>query len=174
MRSGFVAVLVFVAACRVGFENVTTSSSDAAGGSDATNSLLCPGSYAFSYASSRYRIASTDNWMSAESDCESDGATSHLLVLEDAAERDALVALTQQVPGRAWLGTSDRISVGAWLVVTGGPATYLPWQPGSPTIVNALCVSWEPGAGNTREELCSANVNHICECDGHPADHGAF
>jgi hypothetical protein len=135
----------------------------------------CPAGYspiAGGPAASSYRVVGgVTQWRAAEVDCEDDGFGTHLAVIDDAAEMAAVDVLQT---GAHWVGASDRITEGAFLAVTGGPALFLPWDTGQPN--NAFgqdCVeASENGLFNDLQ--CGAFRQFVCECDGVPADPAAF
>jgi hypothetical protein len=124
---------------------------------------------------SRYRFVDLDaQWLDAEAACEIDGA--HLVVLGDAAERDAMLGVVGTV--NVWIGVTDRIVELAWLDVTGAPATFLPWATGEPsTNPNHDCLVMRAGQtaenGNFNAKSCDNDLtppSYLCECDGVAAD----
>jgi hypothetical protein len=169
--------------CRLGFEPRTApdGASDAeerdapgddAAGEDAAIDApiqVCTGYVAWTGLASTYRVVtSSAPWLTAEAACESDGA--HLIVVDTAVENDALVA---NASGNTWIGGSDRITEGTFLVVTGGGTPYANWPVGVPMNVSEDCVevlssgSWEDGD-------CDAGFDYVCECDGMPVVAGTF
>jgi hypothetical protein len=190
MRGGILVILVIAGCGRLGFDEQRGGPIDAAtdAASDATPAdspidtlagdalvFTCtnaPGSYVFAVGGSRYRIAGTDSWLNSEDDCESDGAGMHLATIDSAAEREALLPLAGG--NRVWLGVSDRVTEGSFLLATGGVAMFLPWQAGAPTLNGEDCVSWDPQAGTFKDESCALANDRICECDGASADPAAY
>ncbi len=110
----------------------------------------------------------TAAWLTAEQACEGLGA--HLTILDDDNERDAVLRFGG---GELWLGASDRVVEGAWLEVTGGVATYLPWIGGSEPSTGAKddCVSVKAAQeyGRFDAKNCDDKHLYVCECDGRPA-----
>lgn len=165
-----------VGACRLGFDPWQRPAADGAGGdagvadSHDARPASCAASYSFSYGTSRYRYAGTDQWLNSEIDCESDGAGMHLVVVDDAAELAAIASL----PGMTmtWVGTSDRITAGTWRLVTGPVATYLPWAASQPAALP--CVSWNPATGTFAAEDCAQARGRVCECDGVTVDKTSY
>ncbi len=134
----------------------------------------CPDGYApitGAPAGSQYRVVTSGkSWIDAEHDCEDDGATSHLAILADDAERDAVRGA---VSGQAWLGVTDIVAEGTWLEVTSGLAAYRPWNSNEPNdLFGEDCVELDGGGFN--DEGCgNANV-YVCECDGLAANPLAY
>jgi hypothetical protein len=122
-------------------------------------------------APSQYRIATSGKaWRDAELDCEDDGPASHLAILGDDAERDAVRGA---IAGAAWLGVTDIVAEGTWFKVTTGIASYRPWNSGEPNdFFGEDCVELDGGGFN--DENCTANDVYICECDGVAANPIAY
>ena len=139
-------------------------------GIDAT---LCPGGYIdLGVPGSRYRIgAAAAPWLQAERDCEddSDGAATHLLVLDDAAE---LAAIDPRVT-QAWIGLSDRRTENDFLAVTGGHPLFQPWGAGEPNDqFGEDCAEIDGPVIN--DEECNNQQLFVCECDGRAADPATY
>jgi hypothetical protein len=144
-------------------------SGGADGAADAAG-VVCPAAYTFQVGASRYRsVVTTDDWIVGEQDCEADGT--HLVVLQSAAERDALVAIAGP---EVWVGVTDRVVQDTWREVTGGLATYLPWEQGEPVSGPDDCVYWMTDSGEYRSQSCNSGRSWICECDGLPADPASY
>lgn len=127
-------------------------------------SLTCPTGYLpLAGETSKYKaISSTDGWLAAEQACETDGT--HLVVLDTASELAMMVAL---LPAQnLWLGVTDRKVVGQWLKVTGGVATYLPWDSSEPDAANLECVQLDGVTTKLGDQGCSSGRRYVCECDG--------
>lgn len=122
-----------------------------------------------------YRLETTARtWLEAEHTCEADliGGT-HLVVLDDDAERAAVAALAQALPGDTWVGIvrdPGGTAPWPWRYVTGGAATYAPFEGSEPnnmsgdqyTVVlrKSSRFLYDYGVGNL--------VYAVCECDGRP------
>jgi hypothetical protein len=140
----------------------------------------CPSNYlAVDGQSSLYRVvAAADDWLSAELDCEKDGAATgggtHLVVLDDAAE---LAALDPHLAANVWIGMVDRVDEGTFVLVTGPGAVFLPFRSGEPNDGGPLgftedCIEL---AGNVlNDDGCTTNRQYVCECDGAAADPSAY
>ena len=132
----------------------------------------CPGGYvAVDGLASRYRVVTSQyrRWTGAEADCEDDGAGTHLVVLDSAAE---LALLDARLGETFWVGVSDRVNEGTWRTVTGVPA-LLPWNSGEPNdILGEDC--GEIAGGGLNDLDCGAFRRYVCECDGLPAIPGAY
>ncbi|MBK9033226.1 MAG: C-type lectin domain-containing protein [Myxococcales bacterium] len=131
----------------------------------------CPATYINGY---RY-VGTQQTWRVAEADCEddSDGLT-HLVVLDNDAERIAINTLITSLAGTdIWVGIMrDPPMPWVWRQVTGGPASYLPWEGDQPdnqsgdqqvvTLMRAtgLLRDVSPGTSTARPALC--------ECDRRP------
>jgi hypothetical protein len=149
---------------------------DAAVDDDAATSF-CPAGY-LPAATGTYRVVtSNDDWLAAQDDCASDGANTHLVVIDNAAENAAVLALAS---ANFWIGLSDRITdagndpAGPWLWVTSTPHAYSGWDGGQPNGNGAEdqdCIEFVVGAGGGwADDVCEdANNHYICECDGNPS-----
>jgi len=166
---------VFLTACRIGFdpqanptEAVDASEPDA-GDVDALVAS-CGTSYVpLPNVSGAYRVISTQaRWVDAEAVCEADNA--HLVVVNSSQEDAAVRA---NVIGNVWIGASDRITEGTFVVVTGGGTIYSNWQVNIPSNVAEDCVHLR-GDGFWEDGDCNVSFASICECDGLPAVAGAF
>lgn len=128
----------------------------------------CPLGYTSGY---RY-IAAVQSWRAAEADCENDSSgRTHLIVINDQAE---LAAINAAISTDLWVGVvrnpaPDRSSW-QWRAVTGGPATFLPWEAGQPDNAsgNQLVVSLIDASGLLRDVDISSTRAALCECDGLP------
>jgi hypothetical protein len=130
--------------------------------------LTCPGSYiALDTSSSRYRSIDTSmTWLQSQQACESDGH--HLVVLETSSEL-ALVATTLSTQN-IWTGVTDRKTVGTFLRVTGGAATYLPWDSSEPDLAGLECTFIDGLTLKLGDQDCGSGRRAVCECDGLPVD----
>jgi len=170
MRSGTlvrVVVLAMLAGCgRLGFDVDMDArpGPDAGPGPDADLAKVCGPAYqVVSGLTSRYRVVtSLRDWTIAEIDCESDGG--HLIVVDSFAE-DAWAS--GQVSG--WLGTSDHVTEGTFVHVTGQPLTFTNWQATEPNDSNNIedCVSHRADL-EWNDSFCESGQEYVCECDGLP------
>jgi hypothetical protein len=138
-----------------------------AGADAAPDATGCPAEYVRHDGSrSMYRLVLVaDDWLAAELDCEDDGASSHLVVLDDAAELAVLDPLTSP---KIWVGTTDRVFEGTFFSVTTGVAPFTPWQSGEPNnSSNEDCA--ELDGNQLNDEGCGDTRAYLCECDGIPA-----
>lgn len=148
-------------------------------------SASCPSSYDVTLANSasKYRVVDTTTvlWPDAEADCEDDGTNTHLIVINNDGERQALAAHNSI---DRHVGYSDSNTEGVWIPVTDDPNVYAdlvslaapPWMAGEPN----------EGAGGScliitanlefRDRVCTDPnpVGYICECDGYPANPANF
>lgn len=174
-----VGTFVVLAACRIGFDERTTvgdaaiddASADAPSDVAAADGkvAVCAGYTTLPGLANTYRIETMQMpWLAAQTACEADGA--HLAVIDDDGENTKVQAAA---PSDAWVGASDRIAEGTFLVVTGGATIYDHWQFGVPANTTEDCVQlradafWEDGD-------CGAAFAFVCECDGRPVVPGTF
>ena len=129
---------------------------------------VCPGSYSLvSGQTNPYRLAMTPtDWVSAEAACAADGPGIHLIVMNDSGEHLALTTFTSQ---SIWMGTSDRITEGTFLSVTGGVTPFLPWAGGEPSVDDCVYLNLSAYTG-----MCTMSRKYVCECDGLPPDPSTF
>jgi hypothetical protein len=138
------------------------------GDGSTVDASACPSTYAVTFAgtASRYRIIDDEiSWSAAQTDCGDDGTTTHLIVLNGDAERQALAPHTTSLERH--VGYSDKVTEGTWIPVTDDPAIYAalvaldrpPWNSG------------EPNEGTSGNCLAISNglVLHDRSCDGQPA-----
>lgn len=141
-----------------------------------TDANACPGTYAVTFAgiASRYKVVDDEvSWRTAQSDCGDDGATTHLIVLNNDAERQALAPHT--ISFERHIGYSDEVTEGTWIPVTDDPGPYAdlvslsvpPWSNGEPsggTGSNCLAIS---NNLDLRDRSCDGDpAAYVCECDG--------
>jgi hypothetical protein len=122
----------------------------------------CPAGYMTrGSAPSSYRVVDTLTlWLTAEQDCENDGTGTHLVIFDDAAERDAVLA---GLAGDWWIGLTDRVNEGTWLAVTAQTGFFTAGAaPGGQTTDCGLA----DVAGAIGSQSCFADDSYICECDG--------
>ena len=154
----------------VGSDGVADGAPDGAPDGSATPDalpLICPTGYLpLAGETSKYRaVTSTDAWLAAEQACETEGT--HLVILDTAAELAMMVAL---IPSQnLWVGVTERKVIGQWLKVTGGVASYLPWDTSEPDAANAECVQLDGVTTKLGDQGCNSGRRYVCECDGAPA-----
>jgi len=179
------AILVFTLAtasgCRLGFDESRSDIRDARGddgpGDDDAHSdgnvgtdaaidaapVVCPGNYiTLGVGTSVYRLETNSvDWLSAEQSCEADGQ--HLVVVDDVVELSAVAAA---ISGQnIWIGVTDRKAIGTWLKVTGGTATYLPWDSSEPDLAALECVYIDALTLKLVDQGCGSGRRAVCECD---------
>ncbi len=165
------------------------SSADGPLGSDATVVLpdaavgaLCPSTYApiptFANSTSRYRfVATTMKWNDAETDCADDATggelATHLIVLDDAAEKTAMIGGPTGVLNLSdqWTGATDLAEEGEVRYVT-AQATTLALAP-TMQADNKDCIRIK-SSGNEEFRSCDEVNRYVCECDGRAADPARF
>lgn len=125
----------------------------------------CPASYTKSATGCHRIVTKATDWLAAEQDCEKDGPGAHLVVVDSTAENNAL-------PDYAWIGLSERVKAGDYLLVTGAPATFKAYAPGEPVAGGAACIVTRPDGWH--DDNCYELKSYICEHDGVPADPTAF
>ena len=149
---------------------------------DAPPGAQCPATYApivaLASSTSRYRFVSTAaKWIDAETDCENDAAAgdlpAHLVVLDDAAERTAMIG---GIAGGA--GLQDQF-IGAVDLRQEGQLQYITSQLNTLAINpgmnadNKDCVRVKnSGAEEYRD--CNDTNRFVCECDGNTANPSRF
>jgi hypothetical protein len=151
---------------------------------DAPVGPQCPAGYAaiptLLGSTSQYRFVSTQvAWIDAERDCEDDGDSSnlptHLIVLDDTAERDAMIAGPLGVGGPIndqWIGLTDLEEEDeSFNWVTNQQAT-LALAPGGDA-ANRDCVRIKNNAAAEARD-CTETNRYVCECDASPAVPGNF
>ena len=131
----------------------------------------CPAGYV-----GGYRVVSTlQSWRAAEADCEDDTTgLSHLVVIDNAGELAAVnAALAALAAGDVWVGVMrDAPMPWVWRAVTGGNASYLPWETGQPDDQSGdqQVVSLMRASGLLRDVSTGSSTNRaaLCECDRRP------
>jgi hypothetical protein len=191
MRGPLVAVLALAAGCGFtghgqGAPNDDAKAIDAPGpGSNAdaaVDQLLgpqCPVAYAsivaLAASPSRYRFVGGGGatWLAAETDCANDAVSgelaTHLIVLDDAAEKTAMIGgLTGglAIPDQ-WIGATDLAQEGEIAYVTVQTST-LSLAP-TANADNKDCVRIK-NTGVEEYRNCDETNKYVCECDGQPAD----
>jgi hypothetical protein len=130
----------------------------------------CPAGYvAITGQASKYRTVTTaQTWTAAEADCENDGVGTHLAVIDSMAEHTAVDALTG---ASIWFGLTDRVVEGTLRWVTGATPAY------NHTTTVANTDAYDCAGiyqGNWAWGQCTTLINYVCECDGLPAQAGAY
>jgi len=131
----------------------------------------CPGDYVGGYR----LIPTAQSWRAAEADCEDDTTgLSHLVVIDNAGELAAVnAALAALAAGDVWVGVMrDAPMPWVWRAVTGGNASYLPWETGQPDDQSGdqQVVSLMRASGLLRDVSTGSSTNRaaLCECDRRP------
>ncbi len=130
----------------------------------APDARVCPNSYTIDPVTGHaYRLRRMRrSWPDAQAACESTGTGIHLVVIDDAAELQAIDALVD-VPA-AWIGVNDLATEDAFVTVTGAPATFLPWDMGEPNdSMDEDCVEILGAVFNDRD--CADTRPFVCECE---------
>jgi hypothetical protein len=129
--------------------------------------LACPAGYtaAISGIGSRYRpVLEPVDWVTAQSRCAADGAGTHLVVIESAAERDGLAGVLRE---DVWIGYSDRRIEGTFEWVTGSRSEFTAFGGGQPNGgADEDCVQQKAQQQTWADEDCDLAFPYICECDG--------
>jgi hypothetical protein len=150
---------------------------------DAPSGPQCPAGYgpiaALANSASRYRFVNAPKlaWIDAERDCEDDGdmmsRPTHLIVLDDAAEKAAMI--TGQAGTAAindqYIGLTDLEEEGEFRYVTSQAQTYS----ANPTMNadNKDCVRIkDTGVEEARD--CTETNRYVCECDSISAASSRF
>lgn len=123
---------------------------------------------------SYYRFSATPtDWDVAEHACEADGRGSHLVVFDDALERNKIETMVSGIV--IWVGITDRVTDATFLDVMGDPPVYLPqWQTMDPSFPGPGCVQFNPSSRLIHDQACSTQVAYVCECDGIPAKPSSY
>ncbi|CAN5915651.1 hypothetical protein BH11MYX3_BH11MYX3_08820 [soil metagenome] len=145
---------------------------------DAPPGAMCPAGYTTMIGvstspTSMYRfVATTAKWIDAEQDCEDDALTagipSHLIVLDDAAEKTGMLGV---VTGDQYIGATDLAEEGEVRYVT-SQATTLSLNP-TMGADNKDCIRIKAN-GNEEYRDCNEANKYVCECDGNTANPGQF
>lgn len=129
----------------------------------------CPTTY-----TNGYRLDATSRtWLDAERACEADqpGRT-HLVVLDDAAERIAVSELIQTLPADPWVGIvrDPGEPPWQWRYVTGGAATFAPFEDTEPNNMsgNQLVIALRRTSRLLYDYGIDRTLPSVCECDGDP------
>lgn len=138
---------------------------------DAAVPAACPASYTLhdpARPASYYRLeTASTSWAGAEALCEADGPTSHLIVLDDEAERAWAYARNTS---DQWAGISDRVSEGTWLPVTDQPIWFAGTAAGNVPPKDCLVIKQT----DTAADMCSGGHPYLCECDGYTVQPDQF
>jgi hypothetical protein len=134
------------------------------------DAFACPPGYVAS-GGSLYRFVTTPKaWLDAETDCDDDGAGTHLAIAPTSAELATIDAMT--TASTTWVGLSDRTKM-LWQWVDGSLGPVL-------DATNfGRCGSYYNAAGNNgskhlQDEDCTRTKNFMCECDMIEPDPTAF
>ncbi len=125
----------------------------------------CPPSYV-RIGSNAYRDAGFMAVTNTQSICEADGA--HIVIIDDVAERDAILALGTSV-NDYWLGFGSN-AAGEYVTDLGVPQTYLPWSLNQPSAtpmgrgVMASRMTTRPGDFYLQGAIGSGHML-FCECE---------
>jgi hypothetical protein len=156
------SVLLILGGCgRYGFDQRPIDGAGDAPGIDAV--MACATGYTQLIVDEAhlYRRSPAMTWAQQRLACESDGG--YLAIPDTQRELEGLV-----VPGaNAWVGISDSAVEGAFVTVTGVPATFLPWAPTQPDNFNQNedCVLVLSAAMQLNDEPCQVPRPGVCECD---------
>ena len=127
----------------------------------------CPAAYNLHDAArpnSHYRsVTASATWTSAEAMCEGDNVNSHLIVLDDDAER---AWAFQQNNSDQWVGITDINSEGTWIPVTDQTVWFSGAASGNLPAKDCMYLN----STTTIAESCSGGHPYLCECDGQAAD----
>ncbi|MGE0546880.1 MAG: lectin-like protein [Kofleriaceae bacterium] len=136
------------------------------GGTSLPDGLGCPPSYAQLPGGSTHvyrHLSGQDDWAAKQAACQADGANSYLAVPGDAAELEAILALSS---GNTWVGIEDIDPEGSYVTVLGAPATFLPWvllQPDNSG--NSDCVLAIRASQRYDDRKCNGTFTAVCECE---------
>lgn len=172
-------VVVGLGGCRIGFGVLplpTDSAPDAeliddAAGADSV-SIGCPANYVqLDMGPSRYRaLDNSMTWLTSEQMCEADG--NHLVIPDTGPE--LMIVASYLATQNIWTGVTDRKTIGTFLKVTGGPATYLPWDSGEPDATALECAYIDALTITLADQDCTSGRRGVCECDGAAADPATY
>lgn len=169
-----VALALVTAGCRIGFGG-DHAGRDAAARFDAALDgapIVCPASYVtLGTLPSRYLpIDNSLTWLVAEQACEADGH--HLVIIDDATELSRVAA---SLAGQnIWTGVTDRKTIGTFLEVTGGAASYLPWDTSEPDATALECTFLDGLSLKLADQDCTSGRRAVCECDGNAVDPATY
>ena len=202
MRGALVAVLALATGCGFsapgqGSPGDDASATDAPPGGDGTSGsdaavdqmpdsptgAQCPITYSPilspSNLASRYRFVGGGGvkWIDAETDCANDASSgelaTHLVVLDDLAEANAVIGglLGGLNLNDQWIGATDLEEEGDIKYVT-TQSTTLSLNP-SANADNKDCIRLKNDTA-TEFRSCDETNKYVCECDGRAADPGRF
>lgn len=144
--------------------------------------IECPATYV-TVGAGCYRVVENSgefDWAINEANCEADGPTAHLMVIDDAAEARLVLDLlaTKSIVDAA-VGFSDRVVEGEYRAVTGGLAfvEFASNEPDGGDLADCGGVDAGGSAGGAvgMEDIeCDSANDYICEVDRDPADPSAF
>lgn len=133
---------------------------------DGGGQAMCPASYNLhdpARPGSYYRmVTASAPWPMAEALCELDGSTSHLIVLDDQAERAWAYA---QSSSDQWAGITDIVFEDTWLPVTDQASWYAGNATGNVPPKDCLVIT----QSDTAADMCGNGHPYLCECDGYGA-----
>ena len=125
----------------------------------------CPADYTEDPVSGHaYRFRRTRvTWDEAVEACEETGEDVHLVTIDDATELALIHGIVNNTV--VWVGASDSAVEGLFELVTGEPATFLPWASGEPNNTgNEDCVELIAGE-HFNDQGCSDEHPFVCECE---------
>jgi len=143
----------------------------------------CPADYTTTLAgsSSKYRVVDANEyWPTAELDCRDDGTNTHLIVLNDKTEHQALDPYTAY---ERHIGYTDTNTEGTWIPITDDPSVYAdlvalgapPWNIGEPNqSISGNCLTMSTDL-TMRDRTCDQEpAAYVCECDAYPVNTANF
>jgi hypothetical protein len=142
------------------------------GGVDSTDSGPggCPSTYAAlpNAGGHVYKLTSgAALWSTQRDRCMQEGA--YLAIPDTEAELTAIT--TAAAAQRTWIGINDQTTEGTYVTVTGGAATFLPWntatgEPDNPGNMGGEdCVAALMATPTIATDRCSISYPAVCECD---------
>ncbi len=182
-----------VAVCLVGCGRINYDPLDDAGdddldggdddGTDGPDGGPCPVGYT-PLDGSCYRVVATlRDWLAAETDCEADGAGSHLATIVDVDEHFDLhdLATAQSGGVEVWIGYTDRIGEGTFRWVSpggldpsGDSCFFGAGGPVNSPSENCVAQRSATNCGDWFVRDCALPRPYICEHDGRDAEPSAF
>jgi hypothetical protein len=136
----------------------------------------CPMTYTATYR----REAIVRTWLDAEKTCEADApGITHLVVIDDDAERVAIATLVAGLPGDAWVGIvrdPGGVAPWPWRKVTGGAAIYAPFESTEPNNMSGdqYTVVMRQSSQLLYDYGVGQLVYAVCECDGRPPSNADY
>lgn len=148
---------------------------------DASIALQCPAGYdsivGFN-TTSRYRfVATSAKWIDAENDCEDDAnaneRATHLIVLDDTAERTAMLGglLGGTLIDDQYIGQTDLADDETFVYVTNQQVTLITSPTGDDDPKDCVRIK---STGVAESRSCDETNRYVCECDGNPAVSSRF